>query len=90
MSTLREHAEARRKRTQLSEVDAETFRQALARTYEAIAPDVWGDCTPEDDEYAVVVIDRLPAYGRLTDEELKRFGLLTLEIKRALALAVGP
>lgn len=90
MASLREHVAARKAGTEMSPVDAETYRQALERTYAEIKQDVWKGATPDEDEYVLVVIDRLVAHGRLQDEEYRKFCLLRPEIKRALALAVGP
>lgn len=86
MPSLREHAAARRAQTQLSNVDAETFRQALSRTAERVAQERAGQ-TMTENEMVAVVIDRLEAYGRLTEEEYRRFCLLSRDLKNSLALS---
>ena len=90
MPSLRDHVKARKAQTELSPVDADTFRMALEQTYEDIKKEKWGATTPEDDEYVLVVIDQLVAHGRLTPDEYARFCLLATDVKRRLALSVGP
>lgn len=91
MASLKEHAAARRAQTQLSRVDAETFKQAIQRTHERIAAEVWKGQTPPENELVAVVLDRLKDHGRLTDDEYARFSLLARDVKHRLALdALSP
>lgn len=84
MASLKEHAAARLAQSRLSQVDAETFRQALARTHERIALATWKGQTPPEPELIAVVLDRLQHEGRLTDDEYRRFSLLSRAIKHGL------
>jgi hypothetical protein len=69
---------------------------ALERTLEKIAAEVWGPtqstegrCLPPNaDEYVAVVLDRLEAHGGLTEDEYRRFCLLSRDIRQRLAQAV--
>lgn len=84
MPSLREHVEARKAQTVLSNVDSATFQMALQRTYEAVADGVWAGRTPSDDEFVAVVCDKLEMHGRLTEDEYKQFRLLRSEDRKSV------
>jgi hypothetical protein len=90
MPTLREHAAARSAQSTLSRLDADTYRQALRRTFEQVRSRFWPTTPPTDAEYVAVVIDQLVDHGRLTEDEYRAFSLLSRDVKRLLALSVGP
>lgn len=88
MASLREHVAARTAQTMLSNVDSSTFQMALSRTAEVVEHDLWKGKVPTDDEFVMLVCDRLEANGGLTEDEYKRFRLLRSDIRRSLALSV--
>jgi hypothetical protein len=90
MPTLREHAAARSAQSTLSRLDADTYRQALRRTFEQVRGRFWSSTIPTDDEYVTIMVDQLVDHGRLTDDEYRAFCLLSRDVKRQLALSVGP
>ena len=74
------------------------FKDALAHTYNALGNDVWGDTTPEDDEFVDVLVDKLSSFcgpessydDPLSRCELDLFFSLSDDEQRAICLEVGP
>ena len=74
------------------------FKDALAHIYNALGYDVWGDTTPDDDEFVDVLVDKLSSFcgpessydDPLSWRELDRFFSLSDDEQRTLCLDVGP
>lgn len=65
-----------------------SLKRAVSQIYGEIAPDVWGDETPDDDEFLDVMLDRVgDALGKSLRETYKK---LSDKEKRELILSVGP
>src|SRR5690242_17042854 len=67
--------------------------------YDSIGHDAWGQRTPDDDEFADVILEQFnsfthPIYGhdsfRISAEDRAAYEQLTAEQRRSIALLAGP